>query len=89
MNRVNLDDAKTHLSERGQRTAAGEDIVIARNGKPAARLVALAAPAAHASPGAAECTVYRAASHQVWMAPDLDEADATIAAWMLDGDPSE
>ncbi len=80
MNPVNLDDAKTHLSERGQRTAAGEDIVIARNGKPAARFVALAAPAAHASPGEWE--------GQVWMAPDLDEADATIAAWMLDGAPS-
>lgn len=80
MNTVNIYDAKTHLSELVQRAAAGEEIVIARNGKPAARLVALAAPAAR-RPGGWE--------GQVWMAPDLDEADATIAALMLDGDRSE
>ena len=80
MNTVNIYDAKTHLSELVQRAAAGEEIVIARNGKPAARLVALAATAAR-RPGGWE--------GQVWMAPDLDEADATIAALMLDGDPSE
>jgi prevent-host-death family protein len=79
MNPVNLHDAKTHLSELVQRAAAGEEIVIARNGKPAARLVALAAPPRR--PGGWE--------GQVWMAPDFDEADATIAALMLDGDTSE
>ena len=41
---MNIYDAETHLSELVQRAAAGEEIVIARNGKPAARLVALAAP---------------------------------------------
>jgi prevent-host-death family protein len=80
MNTVNIYDAKTHLSELVQRAAAGEEIVIARNGKPAARLVALAAPAAR-RPGGWE--------GQVWIAPDFDEEDATIAALMLDGDPSE
>ncbi len=38
---VNLYEAKTHLSSLVERAAAGEEIVIAKNGKPMARLVAL------------------------------------------------
>ncbi len=38
---VNIYDAKTRLSRRVDRAAAGEDILIARAGKPVARLVAL------------------------------------------------
>lgn len=36
---VNVQEAKTHLSRLLVRAAAGEDIVIARGGVPAARLV--------------------------------------------------
>lgn len=36
---VNLYDAKTHLSELVERAAAGEEIVIAKAGKPKAKLV--------------------------------------------------
>ena len=36
---VNVHEAKTHLSRRLARVEAGEEIVIARNGKPVARLV--------------------------------------------------
>lgn len=36
---VNLYDAKTHLSKLVDRAAAGEEIVIAKAGKPKARLV--------------------------------------------------
>ena len=39
--KVNLAEAKAHLSELVQRAAEGEEIIIARNGKPQARLVAL------------------------------------------------
>jgi prevent-host-death family protein len=35
---VNIHDAKTHLSRLVDRAAAGDDIVIARAGKPVARL---------------------------------------------------
>ena len=42
---VNVHEAKTHLSRLLQRVAAGEEIVIARNGRPVARLVPIA-PAA-------------------------------------------
>lgn len=78
MSSVNIYDAKAHLSELVQRAASGEEIVIARNGTPAARLVALA-PTPARRPGGWE--------GQVWIAPDFDEADATLAALLL-GDES-
>ena len=37
---VNVHEAKTHLSRLLAQVEAGEDVVIARNGKPVARLVA-------------------------------------------------
>jgi len=46
MNPVNINDAKTHLSDLVQHAAPGEAIVIARNGDPAARLEVLAVPGA-------------------------------------------
>ena len=39
MKKVNVHEAKTHLSELLKRVEAGEEIVIARSGKPVARLV--------------------------------------------------
>ncbi len=39
---VNVADAKTRLPELIERAAQGEEIVLARNGKPRARLVPLA-----------------------------------------------
>ena len=39
---INIYEAKTHLSRLVERAEAGEEIIIARNGKPAARLVPLA-----------------------------------------------
>jgi prevent-host-death family protein len=40
MAQVNVHEAKTHLSKLLDRVEHGEEIVIARNGKPVARLVA-------------------------------------------------
>ncbi len=39
MHRVNLSEAKAHLSELVERAGSGEDIAILRRGKPIARLV--------------------------------------------------
>ncbi|MXW26275.1 MAG: type II toxin-antitoxin system Phd/YefM family antitoxin [Dehalococcoidia bacterium] len=39
MTTVNIHEAKTHLSRLLAQVEAGEDVVIARNGKPVARLV--------------------------------------------------
>lgn len=44
MDRVNLADAKAHLSELVDRVEAGDSIDITRRGKPVARLVAAAGP---------------------------------------------
>ena len=38
MNKVNIHEAKTHLSQLVERAEAGEEIVIARAGRPVARL---------------------------------------------------
>ena len=45
MFQVNIHHAKTHLSRLLERANAGEVIIIAKNGKPYARLVPLEAPA--------------------------------------------
>jgi prevent-host-death family protein len=45
---VNIADAKARLPELVERAARGEEIVIARNGKPRARLVPLATRARRA-----------------------------------------
>ena len=41
MRKVNIYEAKTHLSQLVEAAAAGEEIVIARAGKPVARLMPL------------------------------------------------
>jgi prevent-host-death family protein len=41
MKRVNIHQAKTELSKLVERAEAGEEVVIARAGKPAAKLVSL------------------------------------------------
>jgi prevent-host-death family protein len=50
---VNIYDAKTHLSRLVDQAAAGEDIVIARAGKPMVRLVPVEQKAAR-QPGGLE-----------------------------------
>lgn len=46
MQTVNIHEAKTHFSRFVEQAEAGEEIVIARAGKPVARLVALVGDAA-------------------------------------------
>jgi len=49
--RVNMHEAKTHLSRLVERVEAGEEIVISRAGKPVARIVAVRPPAGSRTPG--------------------------------------
>ncbi|MBI5816237.1 MAG: type II toxin-antitoxin system Phd/YefM family antitoxin [Nitrospinae bacterium] len=44
MRSVNLHEAKTHLSKLVNAASAGEEIIIARSGKPVARLTPLEKP---------------------------------------------
>src|SRR5690348_16058541 len=61
---VNLSEAKTKLSELVERAAAGEEIVIAKAGKPKARLVSLAPAGTERRSG-----VWKG---KVWIADDFD-----------------
>jgi prevent-host-death family protein len=44
METVNIHQAKTHFSRLVERAEAGEEIIIARSGKPVARLVPISQP---------------------------------------------
>ncbi len=57
---VNMHDAKSSLSRLVKRAAAGEDILIAKNGKPVARLTRLSAWAAKTLVGAFEGQIHMA-----------------------------
>ena len=61
---VNLYEAKTSLSKLVERAAAGEEIIIAKAGKPKARLVPLA-----------DCGLRKPGGWEgkVWVADDFDE----------------
>ncbi len=61
---VNVHEAKTHLSKLLVRVAAGEEITIAKAGRPVARLVPLAPAHPRRTPGSAR--------GKIWMAPDFD-----------------
>jgi len=63
---VSLYDAKTHLSELVEQAAQGREIVIAKSGKPKARLVPLAQKRTPRLRG------YGAGKGRVWIAPDFD-----------------
>lgn len=52
MKRVNLADAKAHLSELVERAAAGEAICITRRGKPVAQITAVDTPRKRIVPAA-------------------------------------
>jgi prevent-host-death family protein len=69
---LNLYEAKTQLSKLVERAAAGEEIVIAKAGKPMARLVPLTPPKRLRKPGALK--------GKVWMADDFDEWPEDILA---------
>ncbi len=61
---VNMFEAKTHLSRLVDRAAAGEEILIAKAGKPYARLVPLARPPVDRQPGGWQGAL--------WLGPDFD-----------------
>ena len=69
---IGMHEAKTKLSQLVERAESGEDIVIARNGKPAVRLIPVAAASGLAS-------VHGAWSGRVRIAEDFDELPDDIA----------
>jgi prevent-host-death family protein len=69
---VDIHEAKTCLSRLVERVEAGEEIVIARAGRPVARLVPFGTRTRRRQPG-----LWRG---RVVIGPDFDEVNATIEA---------
>ncbi len=69
---VNIHEAKTHFSRLVERAAAGEEIVIAKAGRPVARLVAVQADA-----GERRLGLWRG---RITMQADFEELPEEIAA---------
>jgi prevent-host-death family protein len=69
---VNIHEAKTHLSRLVERVEAGEEVVIARAGRPVARLVPFRRRTELRQPG-----LWRG---RVEMAPDFDATDESLLA---------
>lgn len=74
---VTIDNAKSKLSELITAAQSGNDVVIARDGKPAVRLVPV-------QPGEFR---FGALAHVVATVPDFDESmgDDELALWECDG----
>lgn len=80
MKTVNIHQAKTHLSRLVEEAAGGEEIVIAKAGKPVARLVALSS--------ASGPRVLGALAGAVTESPGCWEPDPELETWFY-GEESE
>lgn len=78
---VNIYEAKTRLSQLLDQATEGEDVIIARNGTPIARLVPIQRPPARREPGALR--------GKIWMAPDFDETPEELVNLFYTGDPAD
>lgn len=67
---INIHDAKTNLSKLIEKTQKGEDILIAKAGKPIAKLTAYKEPQKPRKLG-----LWKG---KVWMAPDFNDEDEEI-----------
>ncbi len=76
---VNIHEAKTQLSRLLEQAVAGEEILIARAGKPIARLVPFVAPAPRREPG-----IWQG---QITIGPDFDSLPEGLAAGFLGEEP--
>lgn len=84
MKQVNLYQAKTGLSALVDEAAAGEEIIIAKNGKPKAKLVAVTPADARAEPN------FGFGDHYGWKLPDdFDDPDPEIEAMFYGDDDDE
>jgi prevent-host-death family protein len=75
--KLNMYEAKTRLSQLVDQVAAGEEVVIARNGRPVARLVPAETRPATREPGSLR--------GKIWLAPDFDQTDPELVDVMENG----
>lgn len=73
---VNVSEAKAQLSKLLERAQAGEEIVLARAGRPVARLVQYAPPQPDRVPG-----VWK---DKVWVADDFDDTSEDLISAFYD-----
>jgi prevent-host-death family protein len=83
MDQVNIHEAKTHFSKLVERVEAGEEIVIARNGDPVAKLVPYVERAPRKLGGW---------EGKIWISPDFDSDETNEEIWReffeeLDAEP--
>jgi len=84
MKQVNLYEAKTDLSALVEQAAGGEEIVIAKNGKPRARLVALKPDEPRRKPN------FGYGDHYGWKLPEnFNDPDPEIEAMFYGDDDSD
>jgi prevent-host-death family protein len=84
MKQVNLYEAKTNLSALVDQAEAGEEIVIAKNGKAKAKLVAISAKDQRKPPN------FGFGNHYGWKLPDnFDDPDPEIEAMFYGDDEPE
>lgn len=74
MKRVNIHEAKTHLSRLLEDVAAGEEVIIAKAGTPVARLVAFDKPVRPRTPGALRGRIKIAEDFDAQLPPDIGDA---------------
>lgn len=72
METVDIRDGQAQLAGLLKRVAAGEEIVIAKAGKPVARLVPYRKSPPNRKPGALK--------GKIWISPDFDKVDKEIEA---------
>lgn len=77
---VNIYEAKTHLSKLVDRAAAGHEVIIAKAGRPVARLVPLAEPPRR---------VGGFLKGKIWIAPDFDDPLPENVLELFEGGPIE
>ncbi len=75
---TNIHEAKTHFSKLIERVGEGEEITIAKAGKPVAKLV----PYKEAQPPKRKPGAWKG---KVWMSPDFDKPDAELEALFYEG----
>ena len=71
---VNIAEAKTRLSELVDKASLGEEIVIAKDHRPVAKLVPLGPTRRARKPGSGK--------GQIWIAADFDTTPADIAKYL-------
>jgi prevent-host-death family protein len=69
---VNVHHAKTHLSKLIAAAESGEEVIIARNGKPAIKLVPIQAPAKKS-----RRDMWGAGIGKIWISPDFDSKETS------------